>query len=130
MNTGVLDASAVLVYLFDERGVDVVRKSMDDGAAISTANVQEVVARLVRMGATLEDASTTIDDLAVEVFDLTSEDAVVAGGLIKWSAPHGLSAGDRCCLALAHRLRLPAISADRAWAEMPNELGVTIVLVR
>jgi PIN domain nuclease of toxin-antitoxin system len=43
-------------------------------------------------------------------------------------ATFGLSLGDRACLALARMRRLPAVTADRAWARL--DLGIAIELVR
>ena len=40
----------------------------------------------------------------------------------------GLSLGDRACLALAQRLGLEAVTAERAWAGL--ELGVTVRVIR
>ena len=41
---------------------------------------------------------------------------------------HGLASGDRACLALARRLGLPALTADRTWAELG--LGISVVVIR
>ena len=55
------DTSAMLAFKFRERGADVVSDWMDRGAAISTANAQEVVAvlvgRAVRDGTDPDDAT-------------------------------------------------------------------------
>jgi PIN domain nuclease of toxin-antitoxin system len=40
----------------------------------------------------------------------------------------GLSLADRACLALALRLGLPIVTADRAWAEL--ELAVQVQTIR
>ena len=40
----------------------------------------------------------------------------------------GLSLGDRACLQLATRRGLPALTADRAWAEI--DAGVEVRLIR
>ena len=42
----------------------------------------------------------------------------------------GLSHGDRACLALAKKMGLPAVTADRAWAEIADAIGVEVVLIR
>lgn len=42
--------------------------------------------------------------------------------------PFGLSLGDRACLALALQLQLPALTTDRAWANL--NIGVLIRLIR
>jgi hypothetical protein len=44
---------------------------------------------------------------------LSVDDAVSSATL--WSAAPSLSLGDRCCLALALRLGVPAVTGDRSW---------------
>jgi ribonuclease VapC len=42
--------------------------------------------------------------------------------------PCSLSVGDRACLALARRLRLPAVTAEREWTRLEiADLVVTII---
>jgi PIN domain nuclease of toxin-antitoxin system len=41
---------------------------------------------------------------------------------------HGLSTGDRACLALALDERIPALTADRAWSKI--DVGVEIRTLR
>lgn len=40
----------------------------------------------------------------------------------------GLSLADRACLALARRLGVPAVTADRAWGDL--DVGVEVRLIR
>ena len=42
----------------------------------------------------------------------------------------GLSLGDRFCLALARRTGLAALTADRAWSEVAEALGIAVTLIR
>mgnify|MGYP001269866413 FL=1 len=42
----------------------------------------------------------------------------------------GLSHGDRACLALAKKMGFPAVTADRAWAEIADAIGIEVVLIR
>ena len=130
MSACVIDASAVLAYLFGERGGDEARRWIDRGAAISTANAQEVMAKLVDRGTARADARADIELLALDVVDLTMADAEEAAAMIALTKPHGLSAGDRCCLALGRRLALPVVHAEQRWQGLAEELGLELVLVR
>jgi ribonuclease VapC len=44
------------------------------------------------------------------------------------TSAHGLSLGDRACLGLALRLRVPALTADRAWSRLKS--GVKVETIR
>ena len=125
-----IDASAVLAYLFEERGGDEARAWMDRGATISTANAQEVMAKLVDRGTSREDARADVDLLTLDMIDLTVEDAEEAAAMIALTKPYGLSAGDRCCLALGRRLGLPIVHAEQRWQALADDLGIELVLVR
>ena len=138
MSACVIDASAVLAHLFGERGGDEAADWMDRGAAISTANAQEVIAQLVvrdvRNGAdaaqALVDAVEDFDALVLDVMDLTMEDATQAGAWGPYQKANNLSAGDRCCMALGKRLGLPVVHAEQSWQPLADELGLELVLAR
>ena len=38
--------------------------------------------------------------------------------------------GDRICLALGRRMGLPVLTADRAWLDAAEALGVTVETIR
>ena len=50
--------------------------------------------------------------LGVEIHALDTELAIEAGAMFPVTKPHGLSHGDRACLALGIRLDLPVATAD------------------
>jgi ribonuclease VapC len=123
----VLDASALVALLFEEPGSDTVADIIAEGAAVSSVNLSETGAVLVRHQ---RDATQILAAVAgqVSVEPFTTEDAIFATELWAPTRKAGLSLGDRACLALARRLEATAVTADRAWAEL--ELGVKIQLVR
>ena len=53
-----------------------------------------------------------------------------AGMLRSITLESGLSLGDRCCLALAKREGLPALTAKRRWPLIAEAAGVTVELIR
>jgi PIN domain nuclease of toxin-antitoxin system len=131
----VLDASALLAYLRDEEGAELVADAIAGGAMMSTVNLAEVLSRAADHGA---DAASLADDLAargllggpivVEAF--TAADAVDVARLRPVTRAAGLSIGDRACLALARRLGAPAMTADTAWAGTELAVGVELTQIR
>lgn len=127
--TVVLDASALLALLRDEPGADRVRTALA-GAAMTTVNLAEVVGHFARNGASLDAIRQVLDPLPVDPVDFDDDLAWEAGMLIQATAPAGLSLGDRACLALARRLRVPAMTADRQWSQIADRTAVTVDIIR
>jgi ribonuclease VapC len=129
----VLDASALLAHLTDEPGADTVEKALIRGSAMSAVNLAEVLSKLADAG---EDPAEVSDRLRRQglvggrllVVPFTADDAVTIAALRRRTMARGLSLGDRACLALALRLGLPAMTADRSWANI--RLGVRIETIR
>jgi ribonuclease VapC len=133
VSAAVLDASAFLAYLRDEAGADQVADAIAGGAAISTANLAEVLSRAADRGADPQRLARQLTERgllggAVAVEPLTTADAVEIARLRPLTRDHSLSLGDRACLALARRLDAPAVTADSAWARA--ELAVEVRQIR
>ncbi len=127
MSNIVLDASALIAFFKDELGSANVLAAMP-GAVISSVNLTEVVTRLIDDGFVIEDVRTAIADTSVDTIDFDHELAFNAGALREPTRAHGLSLGDRACLALAQRLGVPALTADRKWSGL--DIGVEVRLIR
>ncbi len=129
MPAAVLDASALLAMLLGEPGAAVVRAALAD-AAMSTVNLAEVVGHYARRGAARERIAGVLGPLPVAYVAPDAALAYDAGLLIAVTSPAGLSLGDRTCLALARRLGVPALTAERRWADVADAAGVEVRLIR
>ncbi len=131
--TSVIDASALLAYLKDEPGSEAVELALVRGAVMSAANLAEVLSKLVEIG---EDPKHAMDEFrrrgfigqTLEILSLGDDDAYAIAALRKKSQSLGLSLGDRACLALAIRLELPVLTADRSWSAL--RLAIKIETIR
>ena len=108
----VVDSSALLAYLQGEPGADVVRERRSEGAVISAVNWSEVAQQLRGVEA-WEVARALLLSYPLQVLPVDIDDAEAAAA--RWMPGTALSLADRLCLALADRLQLPTLSADRAW---------------
>ena len=125
----VLDASAIVALLRRETGCERVAELVSDPAAsMSTVNLSEVVAKLAEDGLTAGTVRESIDRLQLKAIPFDAEAAFQAGFLRPLTRHLGLSLGDRACLALAQRLGLPAVTADRSWTAL--QLPVTVQVIR
>ncbi len=127
MTTYVADASAILAMLDREPGHQRVEAALP-ATVMSTVNLAEIVTSLINKGIPATDARRTTESLEIETVPLDRELALAAGALREVTRSHGLSLGDRACLALARHLALPALTADRTWAEL--DVGIEIQLIR
>ena len=123
----VFDSSAVLAILLDEPGAQRAAETLDDGV-LSAVNASEVVARLIDQGANDDDARRALHGLGLAIRPFDEGLAVGAGLLRRSTRRHGLSLGDRACLALALRERAAVLTADRALTAL--ELDVEVELIR
>ncbi len=129
----VLDASALLAYLQDEPGAEVVEDAVNASALINVANYAEVLTRLADAGEEPAVLHRRFQDQGligglVQVVPLTDEDAVTLARLRASTRALGLSLGDRACLATGLRLGLPVLTSDRLWATV--SVGVTVRVIR
>ena len=125
--SAVFDSSALLAIAFEEQGAEVAGRHLSDGI-ISAVNASEVVARLVDLGASGEEARASLLAFGLEIRPFDTALAVAAGLLRAATREKGLSLGDRACMALAMREQVGVVTADRAWATL--DLDVEVELIR
>jgi len=128
MSKAALDASAILAYLFNERGAERLTPEILADALVSTVNLAEVQTKLMKMRRSAEDAWIDAHSLGTLAVPYTSEHARIAGDLITQTEKYGLSLGDRSCLALAIALNAPVYTTEQIWRDL--KVGIPIHVIR
>lgn len=127
-NKVVLDASAILAVINEEKGSEKLAAELLANAMVSTVNLAEVQSKLVARGWNAEDAWEDSTGVVDEVLPFSMEQAKNAGSLISVTQSLGLSFGDRACLALALEQNAAIYTADRSWKNL--KLPIPIHFIR
>lgn len=117
-----------MALLHEEDGVLNVHEAIALGAAISLVNLAEVLSKLADLGNDPAEARIQLDEVGNAVEQLTEADCVEVARLRPLTRALGLSLADRACIALAMRLDVPVLTADRLWAQA--DLDVEVRLIR
>lgn len=134
--TVVLDASAVLAWVLNEKGANTVARMLPV-AVLPVSALVETLYRAAEKGhrQTVNELHANVLAMGVAVEPAQEADADRAAALIIESRrkatgqqPGTLSLGDGLCLATAERLELPVTGGDRHWASM--NLSVTFLPFR
>lgn len=128
MNKVVLDTSAVLAYLFEELGAELVLPVLESASGIiSSVNYAELVGKLIDRGMPSAIIRETLSGLELELVNHDEPQAFITGELRIASKAYGLSLGDRACLALGIVKQLPVLTADRIWLKVPVDTEVRLI---
>ncbi|TMB89751.1 MAG: type II toxin-antitoxin system VapC family toxin [Chloroflexi bacterium] len=123
-----LDASALLALLYDERGAAEVRAQIDE-ARLLAVNLEEVLGVLLKDGMPVDIARHTVDTLGLSIAPYTEAMAWRSAELRR-RLPSGLGIADRACLAAAAVLGTPVLIADALWRKAAEVFGVDVRVIR
>lgn len=129
----VLDSSAFLAWLQEERGWERTEEALAANAIMHAVNWAEVLSKLAERSV---DARETVRVLAergllyntLKLDPGHEDDALRVAELRPPTRAAGLSLGDRYCLALGARLNATVLTADRPWLAL--SVGVTVECIR
>ena len=126
-----LDTSAVLGYLQNEPGWEIVASEILAGhASICVVNQTEVLSKLCDRGMSWPDAQKALSKLALLAEPFTADTALEAARLRPLTREHGLSLGDRACLAAARLRQCAVLTGDRDWLLIAIAVGLEITSFR
>jgi PIN domain nuclease of toxin-antitoxin system len=130
MSAWVLDASALLAYLWQEPGHETVAQRIEQSTVMmSSVNLSEVLSRAADKGMSPSAMAALQAALPFEIIPFDKAQAQTAASLRPPTQALGLSLGDRACLALAIERQAVALTADRVWQELEIE-GLAVELLR
>jgi len=109
----VLDASAILAFVQDEDGADVVEAALGDEPRCGAANWSEVAQKVLGAGRDWDLVRALLVSYGLRIEAVEVSDAEWAAR--RWRRGEGLSLADRLCLALAERVDSDVLTADTAW---------------
>lgn len=124
----VLDASALLAFLQDERGADVVYRTLTTGDIfISSVNLTEVVAHLKNNDQDMNSFDQWFSDTEIDIVPFDKELAWQTGLLKARANKLGMSLADCACLTLSKHLHAIALTADTAWHKLKADFNVEFI---
>lgn len=109
----VLDASAILAFLQNEEGAEIVEAALGDESLCGAANWAEISQKILATGRDWSLVRALLVSYGIHIEPVTSVDAEWAAH--RWKRGEGLSLADRLCLALGERVDARVLTADLAW---------------
>jgi len=91
----VLDASALLALLHNEKGADEVKKALFNEAVISSVNWAEVVQKVMTKNIDVTNLENELAELGLSIFNFDAKQAHIAANLWLHTKKLGLSLADR-----------------------------------
>jgi ribonuclease VapC len=122
----VLDASALIAFLRNEPGADVVRKRVS-GAFISTMNYSEVLKKTIEVGGSPDAVRTHVSALPITIVPFDVDQAVSTAALYPVVKPLGLSFADRACLNLGIRFDAVVLTTEKSMARTSAPVKVRLI---
>ena len=128
----VVDASALIALILEERGYKIVQTIFEKGEAFTTPLAVAETLGIIRIkrGKSARELFDGLIGLGLNIVDLIPEDALEIAYIQSQAAklsdkngsPQHLSMADAACLALGFRLNVPVIYSDSLWEriELPG----------
>jgi ribonuclease VapC len=123
----VIDSSAILAVLYDERGAEKAAV-LALGGMISSVIFAEIIMKCAIKQFPIKTATSFIEQYQIEIQPLTASTAKNAGVLKLNKQFWSLSLADCICITMAIEKSATLVTADRAWLDL--NLPCPIELIR
>jgi len=123
----VLDASALLAYLCEEAGADIVERALAEDAVIGALSLAEVLSKLTDSGGDPDRVLDAITRLPLDVVPSTRISPSRAGGFARSprrrDCPSAIARAWRLGLRLGRRV----LTANAAWLRLVPDVDVEVI---
>lgn len=122
-----VDSSALLAMMQDAPGGSLVGVKLHH-SAISALNLAQVLEYCCEHGIEAEGMVENLIALGLRIEPFGLDDARKVAEITRATPGSSLGLSDLACLALAARLEVPALTADRSWLDL--DIGVEVRVLR
>ena len=128
----VLDASALIAFVYGEAGAQRVEPAIRRGALMSAVNWAETLSDMAERGDPVDVSVPRVRTRIARIGTLLivpfeEAQAEQAARLRMPTKSLGLSLADRACLALGRLRRLPVLTTDRAWRSLHLSIKIEVI---
>ncbi|MCU1410648.1 MAG: hypothetical protein JWR04_1355 [Rhodoglobus sp.] len=113
----VLDASALLAYVYEEEGAEDVEPRLSSSVILSI-NFAEVLQKAAQAGRDPDQVGVLLRGMTMGVVPFDHALATESAALWPLTRHAGLSLADRACVALAAAMGAVAVTADSSWTRL------------
>ncbi len=124
-----IDSSAIIAFIKQEPYKPELETWLAYGS-YTYVNLAETIGALKRFGFDPRSVDVFLEEVSIQTVPLSKDVAIMAGAMDSRLVKGGLALADRCCLAYAKVHAIPAVTADRAWSEVADTLGVEVLQIR
>lgn len=133
MNKIVVDSSVILALVNSELKDDTLEHLVQHNSIICAVNYAEILSKFVENSK--NDNVEEFDKLlrftyCKRIYQTDLELNLIVGMLSSYRKKYNLSLGDRYCIALGKKLKLPVYTADKIWVNLKSEYNIDIRLIR
>lgn len=122
----VADSSALIALIRKEKGGDALLPYIGH-MLVSAVNFSECIKVLQQNDTVNPLVGHTLNSLVEEVVPFDRELALETANLNFHAKPFGLSLGDRACIALGMKRKLPIFTADKIWAKLGIDADIRLI---